>query len=112
MDPKNGRIIVCDFQNHRIQVFDEDGKFLMKFGSRGVNKGHFYFPWGVAIDQRRGRIVVADCENCRIQMFDENTGEFVCKFGSEGIYDGQLNEPSGVQIDPTNGFYYLLVVTF
>ena len=29
------RIIVADFQNHRVQVFDSSGNFLFTFGSQG-----------------------------------------------------------------------------
>ncbi len=105
INPKNGRIIVCEYSN-RIQVFDENGKFLMKFGSQGVNNGEFSEPRSVAIDQRRGRIIVVDTGNYRIQMFDENTGDFVSKFGSKGSDDGQLTTPMGVQIDPTNGLTF------
>ena len=31
-----GEIVVSDTVNHRIQVFDRNGKFLFKFGSRGM----------------------------------------------------------------------------
>ena len=84
MNPKNGRFIICDTDNNRIQVFDENGKFLMKFGSRGDNDGELNEPWSVAIDERSGRIIVADTGNNRITLFDENTGEFVSNFGSKG----------------------------
>ena len=31
-----GEILVADRNNHRIQVFDRNGKFLFKFGSEGM----------------------------------------------------------------------------
>jgi len=37
-----GEIVVADFNNHRIQVFDRDGKFLFKFGSEGQEDGQFF----------------------------------------------------------------------
>ena len=33
-----GVIVVADFNNDRIQVFDRKGKFLFKFGSEGKRK--------------------------------------------------------------------------
>jgi len=54
-----GEIVIADGHNHRIQVFDRDGKFLFKFG-----------PCGVTVDQRNNQIVVADTYNCRIQIFE------------------------------------------
>jgi NHL repeat-containing protein len=75
VDPKTLRIFVNDRGNHRVQVFDKDGKFLdqFKFGDnptdvhlihifdgylwaadRGTNKmlkydldGHFLYSWGI-----------------------------------------------------------------
>ena len=63
-----GNIIVADTQNNRVQVFDAEGKFLRKFGSRGSGFGQFDQPWGVAID-KQGHIVVSDMKNCRIQIW-------------------------------------------
>jgi tripartite motif-containing protein 71 len=50
-----GRIIVADSGNSRIQVFAPDGTFLAKWGGRGW-MGR---PKGVAVDGE-GRIIVAD----------------------------------------------------
>ena len=65
-----GDIVVADFNNHRIQVFDRNGKFLFKFGSKGKGKGQFDCPCNVTVDQRN-QIVVVDTDNHRIQIFDE-----------------------------------------
>jgi len=66
-----GEIVVADTDNHRIQVFDRNGKFLFKFGSRGNGNGQFDRPCGATVDQRNNQIVVADAWNHRIQIFDE-----------------------------------------
>ncbi|RMF32351.1 MAG: 6-bladed beta-propeller, partial [Candidatus Nitrosothermus koennekii] len=76
------RIIVADTYNHRIQVFDSNGKFLFKFGSKGDEDGEFDDPEGIAADSN-DRIIVADTYNHRIQVFDSN-GKFLFKFGSKG----------------------------
>lgn len=34
-----GYIIVADSENHRVQVFNEDGRFLRAFGSQGNQEG-------------------------------------------------------------------------
>ena len=92
-----GEIVVADFHNHRIQVFDRNGKFLFRFGSEGKGKGKFHSPLGVTIDQRNNQIVVADTYNHRIQIFDEK-GTFLRVFGSNGQDDGQLSCPWGVVV--------------
>ena len=61
--------MVCDEDNHRIQVFDLTGKFITKFGSKGDNKGEFNLPVSTAVFSD-GRIVVSHFCNHRIQIFE------------------------------------------
>ena len=66
---KSGHLMVCDTENHRIQVFKLDGKFVGKFGTKGNNIGEFRNPWSVAV-LSNGRVIVSDFSNHRIQMFE------------------------------------------
>uniref|UniRef100_A0A3P9JLL1 RING-type E3 ubiquitin transferase n=1 Tax=Oryzias latipes TaxID=8090 RepID=A0A3P9JLL1_ORYLA len=68
-------IIVTDFHNHSVKVYNADGEFLFKFGSHGEGNGQFNAPTGVAVDAN-GNIIVADWGNSRIQVFD-STGSFL-----------------------------------
>ena len=97
-----GEIIVADYDNHRIQVFDRNGKFLFKFGSYAEGNGQFDRPQGVSVDQRNNQIMVPD-ENHRIQIFDEK-GTFLQVFGSKGNGDGQLSYPRGVVVDQQGNY--------
>lgn len=74
MNNKN-EIIVTDFHNHSVKVYNADGEFLFKFGSHGEGNGQFNAPTGVAVDTN-GNIIVADWGNSRIQVFD-STGSFL-----------------------------------
>ena len=67
---KSGHVLVCDWGNHRVQVFALDGKFVGKFGKYGSNLGEFKKPLSVAL-LSNGQIVVSDYGNHRIQIFDE-----------------------------------------
>jgi DNA-binding beta-propeller fold protein YncE len=70
----SGNIIVTEYYNHRVQVFDSQGTFLLKFGSYGSGGvGHFYRPVGVAVDAT-GNIYVADSYNDLIQVFAPDGG--------------------------------------
>ncbi|XP_028658512.1 tripartite motif-containing protein 2 isoform X1 [Erpetoichthys calabaricus] len=71
----NNEIIVTDFHNHSVKVFNQEGEFLIKFGSNGEGNGQFNAPTGVAVDSN-GNIIVADWGNSRIQVFD-GSGSFL-----------------------------------
>ena len=60
--------MVCDAENHRVQVFDLNGRFIAKFGTKGNGKGKLNAPVSTAI-LSDGRIVVTDKWNHRIQIF-------------------------------------------
>lgn len=54
-----------------LQVFNQEGEFLLKFGSNGEGNGQFNAPTGVAVDIN-GNIIVADWGNSRIQVSDDS----------------------------------------
>ena len=111
-------IIVSDRDNSRIQVFDQSGNFLFKFGSRCVlasgigcvdpdgsgplqiGDGQFNFARGVAVDES-GNIIISDTRNHRIQVFDPS-GNFLFKFGTFGSGDGQVRFQIGVTVNNSN----------
>ena len=90
-------IAVTDCLNHRVQVFNKDGKYLRSFGRRGNREGEFDFPTGITF-HKNGNIFVADMDNRRIQVFSGD-GEFVGMFGERGNRDSQLSEPWGLSVD-------------
>ena len=62
-------LLVCERGNHRMQVFELDGKFVGKFGTNGSKLGEFNGPYSVAI-LSNDQIVVSDYYNNRIQIFE------------------------------------------
>ena len=61
--------MVCDTDNHRIQVFELNGKFVAKFGTQGNKLGEFNCPFSVAV-LSNNQIVVCEWGNHRIQIFE------------------------------------------
>ena len=61
--------MVCYRQNHRIQVFELNGNFIGKFGTKGSNLGEFDHPLS-AVVLSNDQIVVSDNSNHRIQIFE------------------------------------------
>lgn len=63
-----GRLLVCEFGNNRIQLIDtETGRGLATWGTSGRNPGELAYPWALAID-KNGRIAVIDSGNNRLQL--------------------------------------------
>ena len=95
----NGRdeIAVTDCLNHRVQIFNSDGKYLRCFGRQGNKVGEFDHPRGITF-HRNGNIFVAEQYNHRIQIFS-GEGEYVGMFGGKGNLDSQLSDPFGLSVD-------------
>ena len=63
------QLMVCDGGNHRLQVFELNGRFVGKFGTKGDKLGQFEHPKSAAV-LSNGRIVVSEYSNHRIQIFE------------------------------------------
>jgi len=61
-------LFVSDRSNDRIQIYDQNGTFVRRFGSSGNGPGQFNRPAGITIDIWH-RIIVADKDNHRIQVY-------------------------------------------
>jgi DNA-binding beta-propeller fold protein YncE len=62
-----GHVFVTDYSNHRVQVFDRDGRFLAAWGEYGTDAGEFASALGVAVGSD-GTVYVTD-EGKRLQAF-------------------------------------------
>ena len=92
-------VVLADNQNHRVQVFDNNGTFLRSFGHKGKNAGEFENPTGIAIDKDRN-IFVSECYNHRVQILSWE-GRHLGSFGGKGSLDSQLSNPWGLSLDRT-----------
>ncbi len=107
-------VFVTDGLNHRIQVFDVDGSFIRKWGSKGQGDGQFNVPASVAVlarSQDRGYptqdlVFVADLCNYRVQVFGLD-GTFIRKWGTPGSEDGQFKGPHGIAVHPTRDLIFI-----
>ncbi|KAF4665641.1 hypothetical protein FOL47_004495, partial [Perkinsus chesapeaki] len=92
---KNGRIIVAEYGNDRIQIFDNEGKFLQCCGSFGSGQGEFYGPFGVHICPATQNLLITDSCNHRVQVLSP-TGKFLFAFGRKGSAPGEFLYPEGI----------------
>jgi len=51
-----------------VQIFDDEGRFLLGFGEPGHGVGEFWLATGIAI--ANDRVYVADSSNRRVQVFE------------------------------------------
>jgi DNA-binding beta-propeller fold protein YncE len=106
----SGYVYVCDWHNGRIQKFNRNGNFIVKWGESSVRflkiDGTFRGPGGIAIDSS-GYVYVSDTLNNRIQKFDSD-GNFITKWGSPGSGDGEFYRPFGISIDLSSGYVYIV----
>jgi DNA-binding beta-propeller fold protein YncE len=65
---------VVDALFDAVQIFDRDGQYLLGFGATGQEKGRFWLPGGLFIDEN-DTIYVADAYNRRVQVFKHITSE-------------------------------------
>ena len=104
-----GHIYVADTDNHTIQKFDKDGRFLARIGDEpGDAEGQFYYPRGLACDTQ-GNLIVVDANNHRIQKFDKE-GNFLTVWGKfgfswKGAPQGNFDNPWGVTVDKDDNVY-------
>ena len=85
--------------NDRIQVFDDQGRYLFKFGSFGSEPGQFNRPQGLDFDAASGALYVADAVNHRISVHEPD-GTLRRIVGTAGRSPGQLAYPYDVQVLP------------
>ena len=87
-------IIVADTNNHRIQIFDREGRFKLQFGEFGKRDGQLSYPNRVAVFKATGDIVVTErSPTHQVQIYNQY-GQFIRKFGAS-----ILQHPRGVTVD-------------
>ena len=62
-------IIMSDYSNHCVYVFNQEGEQIHKFGKEGQDIGEFYKPWGIALDNTGLIIVVCRKDTNCLQFF-------------------------------------------
>jgi DNA-binding beta-propeller fold protein YncE len=87
----NGKYFVSYFSKNYINVFDENGVFLYKFGEKGERDEQFNFIRGLAVCGS-DMILVCDMGNLRVQLLTQD-GQFIRSFVSQGLGDGQMDGP-------------------
>ena len=99
IDPKTQRIFVNDRGNHRVQVFDKDGKFLdqWRFGDNPSDVHLFHI-------MSDGYLWAADRGTNKILKYDLD-GHFMYSWGTWGDFPGGFWGVHGFSTDMEGNFY-------
>ena len=101
-----GRVIICDFHNNRIQVFTKEYEPLFRFGAEGDGLRSLDGPSACVFSQNT--FIVTEPRNHCLKIFD-GTGNFLDKIGDKGEGDGQLNWPRDLCIEKSGNHNNILV---
>jgi DNA-binding beta-propeller fold protein YncE len=101
----NGDVYLVDGVNHRVIVFDSDGKQKLTFGRQGADKGEFKYPLGIDIAED-GKVFIADTGNHRIQAFDLK-GNFLQMFTIKSSPEEKPADPVDVLVSKLKGYLYV-----
>jgi len=88
-------VYVADAGNNRVQVFSNDGQYLMSIGSGGAGDGQLNFPNSPKVDA--DFVYVPDVGNDRIAVFRRD-GSFVLNWGVNGQNPAQFFRPTSVAL--------------
>lgn len=88
-----GRLLVCDRDNERIQIFNQEGHLLATWTG--------YKPFGIAMD-RDGVFFI--CGNNKVSQLDAD-GKVVRSWGKEGVEAGQFKTPHLMAADRDGNLY-------
>lgn len=102
----DGNLYVLDGVNHRIVVYDADGKFRFKFGSRGGDLGQLLFPLGITTAPD-GKVYVADSGNHRFQVFSAD-GNPLKVVPLPNTTSGMPPDPTDVTVDSIREQLYVV----
>ena len=96
-------VFVADSCNHRIQVFDADGKFLRTHGRAGSTAGALSYPYDIRVDAQ-GLQFVCEFGNSRVSLFDAQD-RLVETIGGPGAAPGRFANPWAVALDSKGNLY-------
>ncbi len=95
---QSGRLFIVSEQEGHIYVYDENRKFLIKFGDKGGGTGKLSRPQAVGIDNRTGRMYVVDYMRHTISAYDKD-GKYLFEFGGLGWGEGWFQYPKDIAVD-------------
>ncbi len=95
---KSGKIYLVSEEEGHIYVYDEDKKFLFKFGEKGGSSGKLSRPKAPGVDNRDGTIYVIDYMRSTLSAYDRD-GKYIFEYGGMGWGPGWFQYPTDLSVD-------------
>ena len=92
---RQGRLLVGDRENDRLQLFDQTGKWLATWPG--------FAPYGLALD-KSGRVYVADARAQQLLRLTP-TGEVEQRWGRKGTAPGEFDLPHMLTFDAAGNLF-------
>ena len=100
---REGNVLVADYSNDRVQVFDTNGRHLSSITHTGAGE-KLQGPISVAVGPDDW-VYVVEPAYPRVSVFDEN-GKYIKSFGKKGDKDGEFNYPYAIAVRD-DGYVYV-----
>ncbi len=111
VNTENQELIVTEYDQSRVFIFNLKGEKLRSFGERGSGLNQLNHPRGVALDDEKNIFVVDSGNHC-VKKFTRNGRLLSSTSGSrESGPKLQLTDPKGLAFNPTNCKVYVTDVT-
>lgn len=94
---KRQRLYIVDTGEHRLKIYDYDGKLISVVPDGSADSVQFHYPT-FATATADDHILVNDALNYKIKRFDAD-GNLISEFGIEGDSPGTFSRPKGISVD-------------
>ena len=113
------QLYVADRSNHRVQVYDLDGKFMRAFGSEFLSSPSGFVTHGdlMVVAELQARLAVLDREDklvcylgeneavCSVEGWPNNKSEAGAVIPTALLEPGKFNSPHGMAVDSQGNLY-------
>ncbi len=104
LDNKGNIYLVSEVEGH-VYIYDQNRKFISKFGEKGGSSGKLSRPRAVAIDSLNGKMFVVDYMRHTITIYT-SSGSYFHEFGGLGRGEGWFYHPTDIAVD-SNGRLFI-----
>ena len=97
LDNEGNIYLVSEDEGH-VYIYDQNRKFVSKFGEKGGSTGKLSRPRALAIDSLNGNMFVVDYMRHTVTVYT-SSGSYFHEFGGLGWEEGWFQHPTDIAVD-------------